>query len=501
MLCLFNIVLPLFSQEEKNEANKDFSDEMLDYDISKAMYLFHQNIPDFTSVSEEQQQEILSKASKIISDSLPIGLTHSALISLKQNIDYHIRNSDGEIAYRLTQLYHSLSLVLTEWDIRFSNQLDRTIAYFRPKERELIRDTETCIRMSQKTLRQIAINAMDSALVGVAEADIFAYDIAGKRSNNQVARLVYAEPIRFRVGLNNSIKIRGNFLHFKPYHFKIIGFDNEIIPTQYSNNEVLIQIPDEILNTIDKPTTLALTAKLVSRKKNSLGMGYRYYSMPASSILVTVLPKIGYAFSVRIHPEAKLPINHTYTFNFYAKYRKCDAFANVTRRYVLPENWELADVNQRVNLKNTHGPNCNSGLVGRGAFNLPPSSVFVEGVVGGCGYTLIVNCRGRGWWGYELKIPAKSTRTQYLQPLQEFRNVPNQTQRRFVFEYPLDRIPSNYQSLTYPYFITITVMEGTEFKQIRLSNLNPQEPGFSSSMVGNQLIVDIAQDVKIIEMH
>lgn len=502
MLLLLNVTLSLFAQQTPIPAKDDFSKEMLDYDISKAIHIYNQTKGDFSTLSIEQQQRVLSEFPKVVTNPVTIGVTYTALQGVITSLEATIRTASGDIASQLNNLLNTANAVMAQWDYRLADRLDRTMRELRAQERRLVEDTESLIRMTQQTIRQVEIGATETARVGAGEADILAYNIVSNIKRNKEARFVYGLPINFRVGVTEPvIKIRGNFLGFKPYNFSISGYNQPIIPLGFSDNEVSVRIPEEVLSTIDRTTTIALTGQPFSRKKRLFWFGYKYYQLAPKSVLVTVKPQIDYSISVTINPQAKLPIRHTFDYSFYDIDNNCKADRRVDRTYVLPPSWSLNDDRQRVFLTNTSGPNCGSGLIGRGAYNSPPFSVVVEGRIKGCGYSGPFNtfCKGRGWWGYALQIPAKSYRFQHLPIFEQNQNVSNQSQRTFTFDYPLSNIPSDNEEVRYYYKIVILVKEGSSTRRIEISDVNPNVEGFRTRMEDNRLTLEIDQQMKLLE--
>jgi hypothetical protein len=499
------IIFSYITKAQPNtESEVDFSKEMLDYDISKVIHIYNKTKGDFSVLSIEEQQRILSTYPKTVTNLVPIGLTYTALQGVITSLEATIRTATGDVAAHLNNLLNTANAVLAQWDYRLADRLERTLRQLREGERRLVEDTEALIRMTQQTIRQVEAGALEAARVTAGEADILAYNIIGNLKRTKEARFVYGSPSKLRIGLNEPlVKVRGNYLNFKPYNFFIPGYDNQIIPLGYNDNEVSIKLPEDFLETIQSETTIPLVAQPFSRKKRLLWFGYKYWQTAPKSVLVTLKPKVDFTISVAITPQAKLPILHNFEYSFYDRDENCKADRRVDRTYVLPPSWSLADIRQSVDLRNTSGPNCGSGLIGRGAYNSSEFSVVVEGRIKGCGYDGPFNtfCRGRGWWGYVLFIPSKSYRFQPLTPFEEVLNIPNQSQRTFTFDYPSSNIPPDNQEVRYSYKIVVIVKEGSTERRVEISDVNPNVEGFRTRMDDNRLTLEIDPMVKVLEVR
>jgi hypothetical protein len=503
LIVIFNNLIGEIYGQQKNPNQGFIQEEMLDYDISKAIFLYEKNQGNFSILSFNEQNRVLSTYPTIISDPVSIGLTYTALQGVITNLESTMRTVSGDVAAHLNNLLNTANAVLGQWDYRLSDRLDRTLRQLREQERRLVEDTEALIRMTQQTIRQVEIGALEVARVTSGEADILAYNIIGNLKRTKEARFVYGSPSKLRLGLNEPIiKVRGNYLGFKPFNFIIPGYDNQIIPISYNENEVSIKLPDDFLESINSETTIPIIAKPYSRKKRLLWFGYRYWQVAPKSVLVTLKPKIDFSISVSITPQAKLPTKHTFEYSFYDSDENCKADRRVDRTYVLPPSWSLNDVRQIVDLRNTSGPNCSSGLIGRGAYNSSEFSVVVEGRIAGCGYSGPFNtfCKGRGWWGYVLYIPSKSYRFQPIAPYEVIANIPNQNQRSFTFDYPLENIPTDNQEVKYFYKIDVIVKEGSSERKIEISDVNPNVEGFRTRMEDSRLILEIDPMINLLEI-
>ena len=201
-----------------------------------------------------------------------------ALQGIIGSLEATIRTVTGDIAAHLNNLLNTTNAVLTQWDYRLADRLNRTIYELNKTERRIVEDTESLIRMAQQTIRQVETGAIELAKVSAGEADILAYNITSIIKRNKEARFVYSQPNKIRIGLNEPvIKLRGNFLDFKPYNFRIQGYQSELIPLGYASNEVSIKLPNDFLSTIQSETTVALTAEPWNRRKRLLWFGYRYW--------------------------------------------------------------------------------------------------------------------------------------------------------------------------------------------------------------------------------
>ncbi len=473
---------------------KDSLQEISDYDISKRFDLYFKRIKTSDFPDQRIQENIFETNSTLATDPITIGLTYVALQGIIGNLESTIRTVTGDIAAHLNNLLNTTNAVLAQWDYRLADRLNRTIYELNKTERRIVEDTESLIRMAQQTIRQVETGAIELARVTAGEADILAYNITSIINRNKEARFVYSQPNKIRIGLNEPVvKFRGNFLDFRPYNFRVQGYESEIVPLGHASNEVSIKLPDDFLSTIQSETTVALTAEPWNRRKRLLWFGYRYWRSSSKSLMITLKPQVDYTIAVSIVPQAKVPTRHTFAYSFYDSDDNCNADRRIDRTYVLPPSWSLNDLTQAVNLQNTSGPNCGSGLVGRGAYNSGDFSVVVEGRIKGCGYSGPFNtfCRGRGWWGYNLFIPAKSYVFQPIPMFEDFIKVTNQNQRSFTFDYPLENIPADNQEVRYAYKITVVVQEGNSTRTVEISDVNPNVEGFRSRMDDRRLTLEI----------
>lgn len=477
------------------------------YDISKAHFRHfkqqNQQIAVNTMNASNLQDLIFKTSGQNLVDPVTIGLTFVALKGIIGNLEATIRTVTGDIAAHLTNLMATANAVAAHWESRLGDRLDRTIDQLNRTERRIVEDTEALIRIMQQTIYQVEVGAIESARIAGGEADIVAYNITSIVKRNKEARFVYDVPQKIRIGLNEPIvKIRGNFLGFKTYNFRVSGYDNEVVPLGFSANEVTIKLPDEVTSTIQHETTTSLTAQPYSRRKRLLWFGYRYWREAPQTLTVVLKPKVDYSIAVSIMPIAKLPVRHTFQYSFYDSDDNCKADRRIDRMYVLPPTWYLNDLTQTNSLINTSGPNCGSGLMGRGLYNSGDNAVIVEGRIKGCGYSGPFNtlCRGRGWWGYILNIEAKSYQYKPLPTFDQSISVPNQSQRSFTFDYPVSNIPSENQGIQYAYTITILIHEGNVTRKVEISDVNPNVDGFRTRMNENRLTLEIDPMNKILEV-
>src|SRR5258705_10818957 len=273
----------------------DSSLENSDYDRSKAFYKFYKTSKTQISTlnSDSLQLKVFGKSQQKLTDPATIGLTYLALQSILKDLEKTARTVSGDIAAHLINLFATGNAVAAHWESRLGDRLDRTIEQLKEAERRFVEDTEDLIRMIQQTIKQVQVGAIEVAIVTAGEADILAYNITSIIKRNKEARFVYKMPQNIRIGLNEPIvKIRGNFLGFKPYNFKITGVANEIIPLGFSANEVILRLPDELLNSIKEETTISLTAEPYSRRKKLLWFGYKYWHETSQTQTIILKPKI-----------------------------------------------------------------------------------------------------------------------------------------------------------------------------------------------------------------
>jgi len=486
----------------------DSSIEVSDYDMSKAIYKYYKQQNQQTGLSSlnasSLQNQIFNLSKQNLSDPITIGLTFAALKGIIGNLEATIRTVSGDIAAHLTNLMANANAVAAHWESRLGDRLDRTIDQLNKTERRIVEDTEALIRMTQQTIRQVEAGAIESARIAGGEADIVAYNITSIIKRNKEARFVYEIPQKIRIGLNEPIvKVRGNFLGFKPYNFKLSGYTNEVAPLGFSANEVSIKLPDDFISGIQQETTVSLTAEPYSRRKRLLWFGYKYWRETPQTLTVVLKPKIDYSIAVSISPRAKLPTKHTFNYSFYDRDENCDADRRVDRMYVLPPTWFLNDATQKPVLTNTSGPNCGSGLIGGGIHNSGDNAVVVEGRIKGCGYDGVWPvrfCNGRGWWGYFINVESKSYQYQPLPILEQNVQVPNQSQRSFTFDYPNSNIPTDNQGIQFSYLITVLVQEGNATRKVEISDVNPNVEGFRTRMDNNRLSLEIDPMNKVLEI-
>ncbi len=502
LTCLLFVITVTSNSQVTTPHKIDSSLENSDYDISKAIYRYYKQNPAPIKISE-LQKKLFDFKNQNFNDPITIGLIYSALKGIISDLEATARTVSGDIASHLNNLMGTANAVLAHWDTRLADRLDRTIQQLNDLERRIVEDTENLIRMMQETIRQVQARAIETAIVTAGEANILAYDITSIIMRNKNARFVYSTPQSIRIGLNEPIvKIKGNFLCCKSYNFRLSGYNKEIVPISFSDNEVTIKLPDDFISTVDKETTISLSAQPYSHRKRLLWFGRKYWKAEPQSKTIVLKPKIDYSIAVSITPKAKLPTEHTFEFAFHDIDDNCDADRRIDRTYVLPPGWYLKDLTQKPDLRNTSGPNCCSGLIGRGAYNSGDNSVIVEGRICGCGYDGVWPvrfCRARGWWGYVLFVPAKSYQYQPIPIYEQQVSVPNQSQRSFTFDYPQTNIPADNQGVQFLYTIVIQIQEGSTTRRVEISDVNPNVEGFRTRMNNNRLTLEIDPATKVLE--
>lgn len=501
LAAFFSLLAFKASSQKISTPVPDSSVQNSSYDWSKLL---------MKSFRDQQRSQNLNQVGKVsqastsssLADPISIGITFVALKNIIRSLEATARTVTGDVSAHVNSLLATGNAVVAQWEQRLGDRLDRTIDELKNTERRIVEDTESLIRLMQQTVDQVRVGALETARVTAAEADILAYNITSIIKRKKIARFIYANPKNIRIGLHEPVVvIRGNFLDFKHYNFNISGFQQEITPLGYSANEVSVLLPDELLASIQTQTTIAVTAEPYSRRKRLLWFGYRYWRESPQTQTITLNPRIDYSIAIAISAQAKVPTTKTFDFNFYDSDENCDADRRIDRSYVLPPTWVVSNTAGSPELI-INTANCGSGLVGRGAYYSGDNMGVVEARIKGCGYSWFgLNCNGRGWFGYTLRMPSKSYDFITIPSHEQLINVHNQSQQSFTIDYPLTNIPADNQGVKFSYTIVIQVQEGSSTQRIEISDVNPNVNGFRTRMTDNRLAIEIdpvVQRIKIV---
>ncbi len=411
-----------------------------------------------------------------------------------------MKTAGGEVKSAGDSLQANAQNVITDINQTLGSKLNLTFDKLDKQEQQLIADAQLLTKQINDATKSVIINSGYQARSAIAEADITAYNTSySLPCRDQTPRFVYAQPEAIRVGADRpEIRVRGNFLS--------IGDEPRVsvadVPTKIiarSDNEMLVQIPQTILDGIEVEKSVAVSATLYALRRTNLWL-YCYSSQKALghplSVATVLRPKVSIKISGTIHGTADIPkvVDETYSFDN-GTGDNCDASFEADKNYCMKAG--------RV-LDNWTGPSVSSqngndtGI--RGATRSGDRCLFVAAHIAGKGYSISVptpfgsvrNCNGRGWLTYSIVLHGHEIDTAPLPKVPFSWDSSDGSQLSFLFHY--GPTPPDATNITWAYDATVIISSGHNAPEtVVVSNANPNPGRIHSRIVNGDLAIEISQ--------
>ncbi len=472
-------------------------------------------LEDSSSQNQNSVDYLIAQPTLTSPISQTIGDVRNTLQELLQTLKSIEQSATTDAKSIIDQIDGRIQNLIKEIDNRYANNLDRTVGSLRDFEKDFFRDVDETIFQTKESILQGLDKGTESAIKLLREADISSYDaLYALPCRDKIPRIVYPDPSSIEIGINQPIvKIRGNFLNIgRDQKVQINGED--AVLKGISSNEITVQIPDSVINSISNPETISISVITNKSTVNRILFLCNQRIEPNDSTLsvaIALLPQLTYKISgfIGAHWEELIPETENSEEKFFSedirlvREENCDANVVRPQQHQIPEPWMVKRVN--VNIISVNGSSSIERVVWSG------NTVTVDVHVIGLGTTRIPNpllpyvlpditdCRGRGWVEYQLEIVGEQITTIPSQviihdlPRDNFSIDGMPGQNTFAgIRHPQASEWASLRKLTWFYEVTIRPYRGTQdLPIVQLSSTNPRSDGYFTDLSNGELTIDI----------
>src|SRR5208283_179597 len=236
-------------------------------------------------------------------------------------LDNTIKSAGGEVKSAGDSLQANAQNVIADINATLGSKLNLTFDKLDKQEQQLVADAQLLTKQINVATNSVINNAGAQARFAIAEADITAYNTSySLPCRDQTPRFVYAQPAEIRVGADRpEIKIRGNFLAFGDAPQVTVGDTPGSIIAR-SDNEMLVQIPQKVLDGINVERSVAVSATPYAQRRTNLWV-YCYSSTKKLdhplSVATVLKPKVSIMIVGTIHGTVDMPhsVDEPYAFD------------------------------------------------------------------------------------------------------------------------------------------------------------------------------------------
>lgn len=425
-----------------------------------------------------------------VESTLTIGAVRSLLSETLEQFKGVIETAGAEIKGVGNSLQANAQNVIKDIDDLFEDNLNLTFEKMDETQRNLFRDAQALTTKMQIAAVTIATVGGAEARKTIHEADITAYNTTySLPCRSQVPRFVFSEPEDIRAGEEGtSVTIRGNFLDTGKEPSFTVG-EHELSVVSRSANEIRLSLPDEVIKAITSKTELSIKAQLNYQKKTFWYLfcyDREVKQDKLSSASVTVLPARTIDVTGWIQPTVIDREERTIPHNVdLGRPGDCGVNIDASRQVCSADDWKVAGFTEFAIVSADCGSNAGPPQIsGDRCVNVP-------GRIRGCGYDRVlgqnVNCRGRGWLHWRMKIQEYR---EFRAARQRFEIEETGTEKfSFTFTYPENAQVMNSPQWTY--HAKIKIFEGGNTEEYEISQANENTGPVSGRLVDGTLSVAI----------
>lgn len=410
-----------------------------------------------------------------------VGVLLKGLQDLLASIDNLISSAGGEARILLGSLRASVANTLVEFENLMGDDLEHTIDNLDDVQRGFAHNVERLLLLGQRAVQTAVSGVTESALTLIREADIAAYDtLYALPGRPQTPRLVYWMPKEIPAdGTESVVELRGNFLNVQPPKAKVDGVDVPVAGAANNMTQIRLSVPASGIPAagtyrkvnLEYASCESRTCFLWEDCQPKMG------TVPASAS-IKVTPKKLYTVRATITPSGRQTERTTFSRTFFRREESCTANINDMNEHCVDPGWRLDS--PLPTWPNVTQKNCGSDV---SQLNPAGSTCMqVRYTIKGCGCIWAPwpaspncshpdpRCKGRGWLGYTLNLPAMRLVDTNFTTL-SFQQV-NTTDRAFTFRYN-QPLPAGAQVDRWLFTVNITSSTGGS---VALSEANPSTP-------------------------
>ncbi|MGF9565038.1 hypothetical protein AAIH70_16100 [Neorhizobium sp. BT27B] len=404
-----------------------------------------------------------------------------------------INTAGNEVRSSGTSLATNAQNVIVDMNDQLGGRLTMSISQLDGLQRRLADDAIVLTRQIQQATLAVTNAAGEQTRQTIFEADITAYNASySLPCRTLTPRIVYANPSALRRGSDLAeVRLRGNFLDIgENPTVKIDGKAADIIAR--SRNELVASIPKEVIDSISDTRSLPVAVRIDQAKRTNFWV-YCYdrnTEMDSSlSTAIIVKPELYYNIHGSISGMYDVYDPWSHTFRYSKSDDDCGANYDDTQQFCAPDGYKL----------NPSGPfgiakysaNCNSSI---GDPQIAGARcVTVPAHLGGCGYRnfyLGRECRGRGFFEYDVTVNAQVATRSAIQTYEFDHSSNGSVQRSFQATHPsaINPLPN----VAWQYSIVVDIKEGTKtIKTISAGTGSPNPEGVVSRMVDGTVYIEV----------
>jgi hypothetical protein len=365
---------------------------------------------------------------QILLGDISVSNVRAALIAALEKLQETTRTAGSETRKTGDSLERNGRNLIKEIDDKFGNRANIIIRKLDDSERKFMQDVGKTIVLTNKASKELIDGSGNQARLTLFEADILAFNTTySLPCRIKSPRVVYVVNTPIVIGDQlPAVKIRGNFLdQGRLYIATIDGTITKVLAR--SANEIILEIPDSILDSITAPKLSQISIKTQQTTYFPLICIPRITDI-ASPLQTTVelQPQKTISFESMIDGNyilRKPPETKTDTAEFPQSAVNVidnDCGINETRRveYPVPSDWSIQDV--KYSEHSAGGSSYKEGI------DIYPDKVVVRARLIGKGYRIVrepitgailyKNCNGRGWLNFSIIMIGKKSTTQTFEP-------------------------------------------------------------------------------------
>jgi hypothetical protein len=402
-----------------------------------------------------------------LNPNMTIGELRKLLIDVLQELQ-KVLDASGENFKKVGEsLEANITNIIAEIDRKYSHLLDKTIQSFSSAEKQFFLDASDLVKQTRDSAIKVEKVGGQEARKTIYDTDILSYNtLYSLPCREQIPRIVYVDyedEGKVIVKNENSpfVRIKGNYFNIGPVPPSIF-VDAVRADATVSNNEILVQIPESVLNTIANERLAHITFRLYSKKKRTIGP----LTVPGCFFNTTLMDR-PLEVGIILSPQKLYQINGYIEGNYeevipasggdyiYREFPQgrhemiddnCDINESRTQEFNIPDDWEVNDT--RHNTIDTWGSSyferieiirnrviVHARLIGQG-YDIPPEVCNFLGCI-----PIPLGsrtCRGRARYLYDLTIIGRKQqaivpeqRISRTLPKEEFRIIGNPGQTTF----------------------------------------------------------------------
>jgi hypothetical protein len=415
-------------------------------------------------------------ARRAIADPIAAALIDKALQDALDKLQTAMNNAPADIKAEGSSLEGDGHALLTDFDARFKNHMERTVEQLNHTQRELWNSAEALTVHVERATQQIEASAFEAAKITLWEADIVAYDgVRDLPCQARDSRVLYASslnqghPLQMRLGFDPpEFSVRGNYLTYAPPTVSVDSLSAQVKTSNQNGYDVLL--PDDVITSVE---TSGEKNVVISSAPASCHCKAFWRSQEirgqAQSVSLLVKPSIKFDVSATIQPLAEVPAQLWWPVDFYRSDDDCNVNTKIDHRQCLPPDPDLKLVIEPQPWKiYTTTANCGSGI------EVPQVQtdhcISVAGRLKGCGsfhVGPIEDCHGRGWIGYHMDMHYNGFERQSL-PTQDWHLV-NPPPGDYDTAY-IQAVPAGSRHFIWSYVVRVVVHEGPKVHSVMLTS-------------------------------